>query len=451
MATYFRDFTDGIADWTADRWQTAATWSVSGDELSESGNTQEGISWDDIDADADRDDFEIYSEISQSAWLSSTGHRQYFGRAVDGPTAYVCRMRNNGLQIGKVVGGTNTTIGTGTAFTPVADTWYAVRMRVVGTSIKARQWLAGDTEPSTWEIDTTDSEVTAAGWVGILAGAVTSTIQKWRKFGVGTNGDTAPTSAGGGSFNASLEDSASAADALAPQLTVSAAVADSAASADTFTAAQNAFSATVADLAALGDTLGASLIANAALAGAGALSEVLTPQLTANRALADAATAADAFAPQLTANGAVADAVAAADALGSSGYQPGRPYTDVSVGAWTASAGTDFAALLKDEDAGTYIRCTATESSYVGEIQRPDGSDLDDPSVDAGYELRITLADGFTPSGSLEVEVLVNGTQIATRTIASPVAGQEYVWTLTEGEAAAISNHSQLQHRFTVH
>lgn len=144
-------------------------------------------------------------------------------------------------------------------------------------------------------------------------------------------------------------------------------------------------------------------------------------------------------------------ASAGADSLAATGYQRGAPDADVDVGAWLPSTGVDLAALLRDADSGTYIYTTTRESSYVAEVKRASGSDLDDPGADAGYEIVVELAAGHTPSGELEVEVLQSSTVIATRTISSPVAGQTYSFTLTEGEAAAITNHSALRQRLTVH
>lgn len=60
--------------------------------------------------------------------------------------------------------------------------------------MKARIWADGDSEPSGWDVDTTDGTYNTAGHIGLQKGANTNTI-KWRHFGVGTNGDTAPTSA----------------------------------------------------------------------------------------------------------------------------------------------------------------------------------------------------------------------------------------------------------------
>lgn len=68
------------------------------------------------------------------------------------------------LSVGKFVNGTKSTI-TYTALTQ-NDNWHWIRFRVVGTSLKAKYWNPGYDEPASWQIDTTDSDVTSQGYVG---------------------------------------------------------------------------------------------------------------------------------------------------------------------------------------------------------------------------------------------------------------------------------------------
>ena len=46
---------------------------------------------------------------------------------------------------------------------------FAIRVRAVGTSIKVKTWFTNSGQPSTWDIDTTDSTYTANGEVGLAA------------------------------------------------------------------------------------------------------------------------------------------------------------------------------------------------------------------------------------------------------------------------------------------
>jgi hypothetical protein len=66
-----------------------------------------------------------------------------------------------------------------------------VRFRVNGTSLKAKVWKETELEPETWHLETTDSDITDAGWVG--AGAFAHNNDRdYDYFAVGTDGDTAP-------------------------------------------------------------------------------------------------------------------------------------------------------------------------------------------------------------------------------------------------------------------
>jgi hypothetical protein len=202
---------------------------------------------------------------------------------------------------------------------------------------------------------------------------------------------------------------------------------------------------------AAADSLAAAAAFAAASAESSAAAETLAAILQAQASAAESVATSDTLAAAAQSSVAAGESAAAADTLAATGYQRGAPDADVDVGAWLASTGADLAALLRDADSGTYIYTTSKESAYLADVKRASGSDLDDPGADAGYEIVVELAGGYTPSGEIEVEVLQGATVIATRTISSPVAGQTYTWTLTEGEAATITNHSALRQRVTVH
>lgn len=89
---------------------------------------------------------------------------------------YVCGIRRDGsgqLAIIQYVAGTGTVPAvTGANSTRIdwsTNTWYWIRFRAIGTSLKARYWADGSAEPSTWDIDVTDSDVTGAGYAGVFA------------------------------------------------------------------------------------------------------------------------------------------------------------------------------------------------------------------------------------------------------------------------------------------
>ena len=209
MATYFHDFAGGIGDWNEvalTSGQTAPSWSVvSTDQLQATSaiSHNEGLFWGDIDADADRDDAEILCQIYVDS--TSTTQRWLGIRVLDSGssrTGYALRVRSNSIDTYRFNGSTYTAIQNG-SFSVTSGTWCWVRFRVNGSSIQARAWADGDSEPGSWQCDTTDSTYTNAGLVGCIKGANANT-QLWRYFGVGTNGDTAPASAGPSGISGSV-------------------------------------------------------------------------------------------------------------------------------------------------------------------------------------------------------------------------------------------------------
>jgi len=211
MTTYsttFSSYTVDVSpsDWTA-RWVTASnTWAVRSKSNVEGGKTLENtgtvdgrhlLSWNTVDSDANRANAEVLGRVRSSSTLlsqlrlvvrgsgSAASETGYF---VDFPSASAADMR-----ISKLVSGTLTALGTAYSYTFVANTWYYVRFRANGTSLKARVWQDGEPEPSVWHIDITDSSITAAGWIGV--GNLESTgTRDWDWVSIGTNGDTAPLS-----------------------------------------------------------------------------------------------------------------------------------------------------------------------------------------------------------------------------------------------------------------
>lgn len=205
MATYYRDFADadGISDWTEIPVSSGATdpaWSiVSSNQVQATAtvtNQIEALAWNDIDSDANRDNIEILGQVYVDS--TSTTQRYYWVRgSTSGAsrTGYSLRVRTTSIDVYRNNGSTFTTIA-GATISISSGTWCWVRFRVNGTALRARIWADGDSEPGTWDVDTTDSTYSTAGHVGLLKGNNTNT-QLWRYFGVGTNGDTAPSSGSG--------------------------------------------------------------------------------------------------------------------------------------------------------------------------------------------------------------------------------------------------------------
>jgi hypothetical protein len=250
VTTYFRGFEegDGISDFTEVplvSTNTAPAWSiVNTNEVHATSASahSESLVWNDIDGDANRADFEILCQVYVDS--SSTTHRFLAGRvSTSGAsrTGYSCRVRTTSIDIYHSTGSTFTSVS-GATISITSGTWCWVRFRVNGTTCRARIWVDGDSEPGTWNVDSADSTYSTAGHVGLLKGNNTTT-QKWRKLGVGTNGDTAPASGGGGNVSVALTGQSATASAgtLAPS--ASRALAGQAAAASAGTVTQGALTA----------------------------------------------------------------------------------------------------------------------------------------------------------------------------------------------------------------
>jgi len=66
-----------------------------------------------------------------------------------------------------------------TGLTYVAGTWYTVRLAMTGSTLSAKVWLRGSTEPEAWQLTATDTALTAPAAVGVrtlLGSATTNTL-----------------------------------------------------------------------------------------------------------------------------------------------------------------------------------------------------------------------------------------------------------------------------------
>lgn len=214
---YYTDFGEHAAapglpsGWT-NRWSsTDLTWSVQSDgaatggrvlQLVRTSNGRTMASWDVIDADSSRVDIEILSRLRFDS--DSTGFNAIRGGVASRTSGsagtetgyHGALMVTGGTRVnrtGTYNGGSGAIIQD-VAESFAADTWYWIRMRVIGTTFRYRRWAGavGD-EPGSWQIDVTNSTVTGAGGAGVFGFAGFSTRScQWDVFAVGTNGDTAP-------------------------------------------------------------------------------------------------------------------------------------------------------------------------------------------------------------------------------------------------------------------
>lgn len=125
-------------------------------------------------APASGTDFEVQADVATFA--TATGGPQYVdvvARAADGDNCYMAQVEFTTsqaviLSLRKRSGGVETQIGTfTTALTHGAFTFYRVRFQVIGTSLKARVWERGTTDPEGWQVSATDSTVTGGSNVGL--------------------------------------------------------------------------------------------------------------------------------------------------------------------------------------------------------------------------------------------------------------------------------------------
>lgn len=207
MATFFTDSWASLTGWTS-QWR-GDTWTAAADITAPTGgaNDWNAITQNSVDGDANRANVDLLFVVNMSN-LSARRHVAVVrgSGADESATNYSLALSSTSIRIYYCSGSdTPTQVTSATASVTVStSTDYWVRFRVNGSALKAKFWTgaAGD-EPggvasdSNWNISVTDSTVTAAGWVGISAYG-SDGVTTWKQLGVGTNGDYAPSSAGGG-------------------------------------------------------------------------------------------------------------------------------------------------------------------------------------------------------------------------------------------------------------
>jgi hypothetical protein len=216
VAQYFTDFEEYStgalpSDWTVrinanDTWTVETTGSDKYLQLNDPDSGQY-ISWDGVDADAERQDSEVIFQWQRSSGTSGNKPAAVI-RLVGDNTAfsgYRCGGSSSTFQLYKAVSATAWTSLGSVSYTHSGSTDYWVRFRVNGSSVQAKIWSGaiGD-EPANWTgtgsgwaaLTATDSDVTGDGWTAAYGPTSNSTAFIFWLFGVGTNGDTAPSSSG---------------------------------------------------------------------------------------------------------------------------------------------------------------------------------------------------------------------------------------------------------------
>ena len=130
-------------------------------------------SWDAIDSDPLRADFEIlvrgYAETHNAGGINcaSSGGRAFVSGGFNGYGAGNRTTNFRDRAVVSTAAGTRTVIGTLTGSDNLTSYSYS-RFRVNGSSLKYKAWPGslGD-EPDGWDVELTNTTHTGAGWVGI--------------------------------------------------------------------------------------------------------------------------------------------------------------------------------------------------------------------------------------------------------------------------------------------
>jgi hypothetical protein len=110
----------------------------------------------------------------------------------DAATFYTVRPGSGSATLQRYNAGTSTALHGGSLGSITAGEWYWTRLRVEGSSIKARFWNDSDAEPGSWSRDDTDSSpLTNAGYAGLFLNGATGT-QDVDVLGVAVGGPSAP-------------------------------------------------------------------------------------------------------------------------------------------------------------------------------------------------------------------------------------------------------------------
>ena len=103
------------------------------------------------------------------------------------------RAQSDSIQIIRINSNSRSTLAS-TGFSAQAGVRYSVRSQVIGATIKTKVWPTADPEPVSWSLTHTDTApISAAGGVGLYSVFPENENTRVFKYGVGTNGDTAPT------------------------------------------------------------------------------------------------------------------------------------------------------------------------------------------------------------------------------------------------------------------
>ena len=186
MSTDFSEYTPGVQPegWTQ-RWDSTAYFTVAADsgttgsqvlQWSATGQSRNrwGLAWDGF---GDRGDQEVLTDFrirslggGTTVYYLGAAAVRITGTAADegGYAVFFVTVPSTGAKsvvLGTWSSGAYVQLGSHDMEWTL-DTWYSVRLRALGTTIRARVWPRGEAEPGTWQLTATDSRY-ASGRPGV--------------------------------------------------------------------------------------------------------------------------------------------------------------------------------------------------------------------------------------------------------------------------------------------
>lgn len=153
---------------------------------------------DQLDTDADRADADVV--VGMDVPNSDAGEDRPFMIIVRGSgihnteTCYYVTTTTGVFSIRKLLNGADSELVSCVDCDLDSSTlpgWKYFRFRANGTSLKARWWPYGTPEPSTWDLEVIDADITAPGNIGLGSWNWRSPPVKFAYFSTGTDGDSA--------------------------------------------------------------------------------------------------------------------------------------------------------------------------------------------------------------------------------------------------------------------
>lgn len=202
MAQYYTDFkgeTTGElpSNWTL-RWDSKSSYSYVIDASTyrndralahrKSGDANRSlVTWDDVDGTLDAES--VVRIVPGASDAARVMLRAKYDSTNGYEVAYFARLTTDAFEVMEYDPSGNYYRLADTTYSWSTGNKYWIRFRVNGSTLSAKVWADGETEPSSWTLQTTDSSNDTSGWIGVgsYSGDHDLDVQ-----GAADNGDTAP-------------------------------------------------------------------------------------------------------------------------------------------------------------------------------------------------------------------------------------------------------------------